>query len=197
VETTFNLLNQAWLPVRRLDGRRDSIRPADITSDIGTNPIVAIEWPRADFRVACIEFLIGLIATACPPADDEDAWIEGWESPPTPAALTAALASIVPAFDLDGPGPRFLQDLDDLAGEPDTPETLLIEAPGENTRRKNTALLVKPDRIARLSRPAAAMALFTLQCYARVGADIVPPSAAVGRLQRWRYRGSIRVLSGI
>jgi CRISPR system Cascade subunit CasA len=187
VASTFNLLNQLWLPVRRLDGRGDSIRPADITSDIETNPVTAVDWPRADFRVACIEFLIGLIATACPPADDEDAWIEGWESPPTPAALTAALAPIVPAFDLDGPGPRFLQDFEELAGEPDIPETLLIEAPGENTRRKNTALLVKPDRITRLSRPAAAMTLFTLQCYA--------PSGGRGNLTSVRGGGPLTTLA--
>ena len=83
--------------------------------------------------------------------------------------LDAAFAPLVHAFDLDGPGPRFLQDIEDLPGEPDTPETLLIEAPGGSTRRKNTALLVKPDRVTRLSRPAAAMALFTLQCYAPAG----------------------------
>jgi CRISPR system Cascade subunit CasA len=166
---TFNLLQQPWLPVRRKDGSAESICPADITNDIGGNPVIAVDWPRADFRVAAIEFLIGLIATACPPADDEEAWLEGWENPPTPTVLAAVLAPIAHAFDLDGPGPRFLQDLEDLSGEPKTPETLLIEAPGEDTRRKNTALLVKPDRIVRLSRPAAAMALFTLQCYAPLG----------------------------
>jgi CRISPR system Cascade subunit CasA len=77
LESTFNLAVHTWLPARRADGSVERIRPADITSDIDDNPIVAIDWPRADFRVACIEFLIGLIATTCPPADDEDAWIEG------------------------------------------------------------------------------------------------------------------------
>ena len=121
------------------------------------------------FSRAAIEFLIGSIATACPPADDEEAWLEGWDKPPTPAMLTAALAPIAHAFDLDGPGPRFLQDLEELPGQSEPPESLLIEAPGENTRRKNTALLVKPDRVIRLSRAAGAMALFTLQCYAPTG----------------------------
>jgi CRISPR system Cascade subunit CasA len=187
LESTFNLAVHTWLPARRADGSVERIRPADITSDIDDNPIVAIDWPRADFRVACIEFLIGLIATTCPPADDEDAWIEGWERPPTPAALSATMAPIAHAFDLDGPGPRFLQDLDDLAGERDPPETLLIEAPGDNTRRKNTALLVKQDRIARLSRPAAAIALFTLQCYA--------PSGGRGNLTSLRGGGPLTTLA--
>jgi CRISPR system Cascade subunit CasA len=165
----FNLLNAQWLPALRAEGQVERIRPAEITSGIEENPIVAIDWSRADFRVACIEFLIGLIATACPPADDEEAWIDGWEKPPSPETLSTAFAPIAHAFDLDGRGPRFLQDFDELPGEPDSPETLLIEAPGENTRRRNTALLIKPDRILRLSRPAAAMALFTLQCYAPQG----------------------------
>jgi CRISPR system Cascade subunit CasA len=165
----FNLIDRAWLPVLRGDGRSDTICPADLTSEIKTNPVVAINWPRPDFRIACLEFLIGLIATACPPADDDDAWTEGWYEPPSPRVLTEAFAPFALAFELDGPGLRFLQDFDELPGEPDIPETLLIEAPGESTRRKNTALLVKPGRITRLSRPAAAMALFTLQCYAPAG----------------------------
>jgi CRISPR system Cascade subunit CasA len=165
----FNLLDERWLPARRLNGQADYIRPAEITTEIGTNPIVAIDWPRADFRVACIEFLIGLVAVACPPADDEDAWVEGWAKPLGVDALSEAFSSLALAFNLDGSGPRFLQAFDELPGEPDSHETLLIEAPGANTRRNNTALLVKSGRITRMSRAAAAMALFTLQCYAPSG----------------------------
>lgn len=166
----LNLIENAWLPAVRADGHAEIIRPAEITSAIETNPVVAIDWPRADFRIACLEFLIGLIATACPPdPDDEDAWMVGWENPPAPEALADAFAPFARAFDLDGPGPRFLQDVEELPGEPDSTETLLIEAPGESTRKKNTALLVKPGRVVRLARPAAAMALFTMQCYAPAG----------------------------
>ena len=100
--------------------------------------------------------------------------------------LDGAFAPLAHAFDLDGAGPRFLQDFDELPGEADSPETLLIEAPGENTRRKNTALLVKSGRIARLSRPAAAMALFTLQCYA--------PSGGRGNLTSVRGGGPLTTL---
>jgi CRISPR system Cascade subunit CasA len=44
------------------------------------NPVVAIDWPRPDFRVAALEFLIGLLATACPPRDAE-AWLDWWQAP--------------------------------------------------------------------------------------------------------------------
>jgi len=132
------------------------------------DPLAAIDWPRADFRVGTLEFLIGLLATACPPETDR-AWRAWWREPPSAETLAAAFAPLAHAFELDGDGPRFMQDLEDLPGQPDLPETLLIEAPGEATRRNNTALLVKPDRIVHLSRPAAAMALFTLQTYAPAG----------------------------
>ena len=164
----MNLVNSSWLPARRADGTRATIRPAEITADLAANPIVALEWPRADFRLAALEFLIGLLATACPPAD-EKSWSEGWENPPPPEHLSEFFALPAHAFELDGAGPRFMQDLEDLHGEPDIPETLLIEAPGEATRRKNTALLVKSGRVHRLSRAAAAMALYTLQSYAPAG----------------------------
>lgn len=81
----------------------------------------------------------------------------------------AAFAPFAVAFSLDGDGPRFMQDYENLPGEPDLPETLLIEAPGAATRRNNATLLVKPDRVHRLSRAAAAMASFTLQTYAPAG----------------------------
>ena len=183
----LNLITDPWIPARRADGRPDYIRPTEITSEIGTNPVVAIEWPRPDFRVASIEFLIGLIASACPPEDDEDAWVERWENPPSVDWLAEAFISVAQAFNLDGPGPRFLQDFDELSGEPDSPETLLIEAPGANTRRNNTALLVKPGRIMHLSRAAAAMSLFTLQCYA--------PSGGRGNLTSVRGGGPLTTLA--
>jgi CRISPR system Cascade subunit CasA len=167
--TSFNLLRERWLPVRRRDGTRVSINPAQITDDIAGNPVVAIDWPRADFRIASLEFLIGLLATACPPADEE-AWFEQWEQPPTEDELNAAFAPLACAFNLDCDGPRFGQDFD--ATLPDTGNTidqLLIEAPGDITVVENRTLFVKAGRIERLSRAPAAIALYTLQTYAPSG----------------------------
>jgi CRISPR system Cascade subunit CasA len=168
-EPTLNLVTDAWLPVKRASGRRDVIRPAQIVEGIAEgDPVVSPDWPRADFRIATLEFLIGLLSTAAPPKDHSD-WCDGWHEPPTPALLDGAFAPIAHAFSLDGPGPRFLQDFEDLSGEPEPVERLLIEAPGEATVRKNTSLLVKPNRFSALGRPAAAIALFTLQSWAPSG----------------------------
>ena len=182
----YNLLHERWLPARRRCGQRELIGPAQITDDLQGNPVVSIDWPRADFRTATLEFLIGLLATACPPADEEE-WLERWQQPPSPEALAAAVAPLAAAFNLDGDGPCFAQDFDaTLSGEPDAPETLLIEAPGEKTQRENRALLVKAGRADRLSRATAAIALFTMQTYA--------PSGGAGNRTSLRGGGPLTTL---
>jgi CRISPR system Cascade subunit CasA len=164
----LNLLTDAWLPVRRLQSGFCVIRPAQLTEALADDPVVALDWPRADFRVASLEFLVGLLATACPPAD-HDAWIEAWFSPPPPEALQAAFAPLAHAFALDGDGPRFLQDFEDLVADPEPVERLLIEAPGDSTVHHNTDLLVRRGRAVRLGRAAAAIALYTFQSWAPAG----------------------------
>ncbi|MBX6741045.1 MAG: type I-E CRISPR-associated protein Cse1/CasA [Acetobacteraceae bacterium] len=164
----LNLLTDPWLPVRRQRSGPCIIRPAQITEAISDDPVIAIDWPRPDFRTATLELLIGLLATACPPRD-HNAWLEGWDTPPDPAALDAAFAPIAHAFVLDGDGPRFLQDLEDLAADAEPIERLLIEAPGASTTRNNTDLLVRRGRVAAIGRAAAAIALFTFQSWAPAG----------------------------
>jgi CRISPR system Cascade subunit CasA len=162
----FNLITAAWLPAIRASGRRDRIRPAGLTDGIDADPIVDLDLPRADFRCATLEFLIGLLTVACPPRDD---WSVRWTSPPSKAKLEAAFAPFVAAFTLDGEGARAYQDFEDLAIEPTPVEALLIEAPGAATLKRNAALLVKPGRVEVLSRSAAAIALLTLQTMAPAG----------------------------
>ena len=58
---TFNLIHEAWLPVRRASGQGLWLKPADITGDLSGDPIVALDFPRPDWNAAIIEFLIGLL----------------------------------------------------------------------------------------------------------------------------------------
>ncbi len=188
MNTPFNLLHEPWLPVQRRDGRREWIAPAQITDDLQRNPVVDVDWPRPDLRVATYEFLIGLLATACPPADEEE-WLERWNNPLAPDELAAAFAPLASAFDLDGSGPRFMQDLDAVAVSDtgNTIEQLLIEAPGEQTIDDNKTLFVKANRIEQLSRATAAIALYTLQTYA--------PSGGSGNLTSLRGGGPLTTLA--
>ena len=169
----MNLLEESWIPVRRASGqRRLWIAPYQITDGIGQDPIVALDAVRPDFNGALIQFLIGLVQTAWARAGksfDRDTLL--WE-PPGPESLKERFAPLREAFELDGDGPRFMQDL--TLSETDEPETygvesLLIDAPGKETLKKNRDHFVKRSRVDAFCRRCAAGALFTFQTYAPDG----------------------------
>ena len=164
----FNLIHAPWLPMRRRSGVVEHIPPWRINDRIDDDPFVAFAWPRPDFNGAAHEFLIGLLSTAVAPRDDD--WEEWWLRPPAPELLARKFAAIGHAFDLDGSGPRFLQDLDPLKDSRESDAAaLLIDAPGAQTLRNNADLFVKRGGTPILGRPAAAMALYTLNAYAPSG----------------------------
>lgn len=156
------------MPVVRQRSGPGTIAPSQLTEAWDTDPVIALDWPRADFRVATLELLTGLLATACPPLDN-NAWLDWWEVPPDVAALAAAFAPLSHAFELDGGDLRFMQDRENLVSAAEPVERLLIEAPGDSTVKKNTDLLVKRGQVAALGRPAAAIALYTFQSWAPAG----------------------------
>ena len=167
--SVFNLIHEPWLPVQRRSGEVDAIQPWRITERIEHDPCVAFAWSRPDFNGAAPEFLIGLLATVTAPEDDES-WKRQWLNPPSPELLWERFSTVAHAFDLDGTGPRFLQDLDPLEGVKEKSiSALLIDTPGAQTLRNNADLFVKRGAAPVLSRAAAAMALFTLNCYAPAG----------------------------
>jgi CRISPR system Cascade subunit CasA len=128
------------------------------------DPIVAVSSPRPDFDGAVTEFLIGLLTVAFM-VENETEWEALWEKPPSEVELQAKLDALPGAFDLDGDGPRFMQDLSaaDLAAQPVEPiQDLLVNA-------KNSGLFMKPNVVGAMGRPAAAMALLTMQTYSTAG----------------------------
>lgn len=165
----FNLIHEPWLPILRRSGVVEVIQPWQITEGIEDDPCVTFAWPRPDFNGAAHEFLIGLLATVAAPEDD-GAWKRQWLRPPTPEVLRERFSTVAHAFDLDGTGLRFLQDLDPLEGDKEKAvSALLIDTPGAQTLRNNADLFVKRGAAPVLSRAAAAMALFTLSSYAPAG----------------------------
>lgn len=165
--SSLNLLRDPWLPVRRRSGALAVVSVAEALGR-SDDPAVAIDWSRADFDAAALEFLVGLMSTVAPP-ETSRIWRAWWNDPPTTEELVERFSPFAPFFDLDGPGPRFLQDLGDLGEEVSPVSGLLIEQPGANTVKNNTDLFQKRDRIGVLGRAGAAMALFTLQCFAPSG----------------------------
>ena len=76
----MNLITDQWLPVIRKDGSKEKIAPWQITDGINDDrPIMEIDAPRADFKGALYQFLIGLLQTAFAP-EDEDEWLDYWEN---------------------------------------------------------------------------------------------------------------------
>ena len=165
----YNLINASWLPARRRSGVVEQIPPWRVNDRIDEDPFVALAWPRPDFNGATHEWMIGVLSTAAAPMDDED-WEDWWLDPPAPEILRERFVRIAGAFNLDGPGPLFLQDLDPLEGADGKEITaLLIDAPGANTLRNNADLFVKRGGISVMGRAAAAMGLYTLSTYAPTG----------------------------
>lgn len=168
---TYDVRHEPWIPWHRRSGAVEWGPPAMLVDRIDDDPVVGLATPRPDFDGALQEFLIGLLTVALQPADEGE-WRRLWNAPPSRATLQAALDALPAAFDLDGDGPRFFQDLSatELAdGEPGPIEQILIDAPGDQTAKLNKDLFVKRGRVERMSRPAAAIALLTLQTYAPSG----------------------------
>lgn len=161
----LNLLVDPWIPVRRKDGTHATIAPWQIADEA----LAFLAWPRPDLNIACLELLAGLVFLADPPEGPED-----WEDRqhPDPDRLGARLDPLVPAFELMGEGPRFLQDLEPFeqgAKAPNTPDMLFLDSAGGQTLRNNADLMVRRGRYPALAPALAAMALYTFQAHAPAG----------------------------
>lgn len=130
--------------------------------------MVMLLWPRPDLNLASIALLTGLVHASMPPTD-ADEWQDMWDQPPEPDELKKSLASFTEWFELDGDGPRFMQDRDALDGEQGPVDRLFIDSSVGSTVKKNADLAVRRGRYSHLSRPAAAIALYALQQFAPAG----------------------------
>lgn len=179
---TYCLITERWIPVVDVGGKCEWISPADIV-DVGD---VEFAWGRPDLNVATYELLIGLLTVALPVYSRGD-WHKRWKTPPGRQELDDALAPLIPWFQLDGDGPRFMQDLEDFKGEELPPDGLLINAPGANAVCNGTVLFVRDGLHPVLSPAAAAIALFALQAFA--------PSGGVGHRTSLRGGGPLTTLA--
>ena len=162
----MNLINEPWLPVRRNSGAVSIIAPWQLTET--HDPVLALSAPRADFNAALMQFLIGLLQTSATP-EDRDRWLNRLVSPPGPAQLKDCFEAYAHAFELQAVQGAFMQDYDELDTEAQPIDGLLIDSPGGKTRKKNTDLFVKRERVGRLCPGCTATALFTLQVNAPGG----------------------------
>ncbi len=120
---TLNLISDPWIPVLDAQGQRHVIAPWQMTQP----GLIRPDWTRPDLNIACLELLIGLVFLADPPEGPSD-----WRARRVadPARLREKLAAYAPAFNLTGEGPLFLQDLEKLEGEANSPDMLFIDSAG-------------------------------------------------------------------
>lgn len=162
----MDLLRIPWLPVRRSTGS-DWIAPWQLTDPV--DPVLDFDAARPDFNAALWQFCIGLLATLMPPTDPTERR-ERLNAPPSPDILKTVFERYAYAFQLDGDGPRFMQDFDARMGGAVAPVAgLVIETPGDKTIRDNADHFIKRDRIDALCPACAASALMTLQANAPAG----------------------------
>ncbi|KEA64682.1 CRISPR-associated protein, Cse1 family [Marinobacterium lacunae] len=162
----MNLLTDPWLSYRLTDGSERDLPLAEALAD---PHVVDFALPRADFHGAAYQLAIGVLQTAMAPGNVHQ-WNMLYQQPPALDTLQQAISRISHAFELEGEGPRFMQDFDALADAKPAPISgLLIEAPGENTVKQNTDLFIKRGLGDALSPGMAALALFTLQINAPSG----------------------------
>jgi CRISPR system Cascade subunit CasA len=162
----MNLLQEAWMPVRRRDGSREWIVPDRLAEP----DIVAFDADRPDFNGALAQFAIGLLQTTAP-VDSPVTWRRLFDKPPDPDTLRQWFAPVVHAFRFDGNEARFMQDLSLGASEGVETDigSLLIDSPGENALKNNADHFVKRGRVREICTDCAAMALMTLQINAPAG----------------------------
>tara|TARA_B100002049_G_scaffold27238_1_gene18003 strand:+ start:5848 stop:7551 length:1704 start_codon:yes stop_codon:yes gene_type:complete len=161
----MNLLRHAWLGAKQRDGGFVRIAPAEI---VDAN-IVDLIMPRADFRGAAYQWLIGLLQTVASPENEAD-WLDWYEAPPSLERLTELFAPFETAFNLDDSGPRFMQDRDPLdSASLSSVSSLLVDAPGANGVKNNTDFFIKRGVAERLCPDCAAIALYTIQASGPAG----------------------------
>ncbi|WP_157269548.1 type I-E CRISPR-associated protein Cse1/CasA [Azohydromonas aeria] len=162
----MDLLEEAWLPVRRHDGTRDWIRPGQL-SDPG---IAAFDASRPDFNGAAMQFAIGLLQVSTP-MNSPGEWQRLFKAPPDAATLRQWFEPHAAAFRFGGDEARFMQDfsLRGQDGEALSIGALLIESPGDNAVKRNTDHFVKRGQMQAMCPHCAALALFTLQINAPAG----------------------------
>jgi len=165
----MNLLDEAWIPVRRKNSAQDWIAPWQI----GEPDIVALDARRPDFNGALIQFLIGLVQTTTP-MNSHAEWQKWYDAPPSVETLKRWFTPVESAFVFDGDGARFMQDFGlRTVGVKDSEfndiGALLIDAPGDSTLDDNKDHFIKRGFVAGLCPNCAATALITLQTNAPGG----------------------------
>lgn len=156
----MNLITYPWVWVVRKDGTRQKIALSQINTQYKTNPVLRIDFPRVDFNASATQLIIAFFQTFFAPREKN--WKKLLNSPIKSQEILGL--SDIHAFDLDGEGPRFMQDLtsEDLTKDKKV-SYLLIESPGETTVKEHKDFFHTDGAVDTLCPSCAAVALFIRQ----------------------------------
>ena len=164
----MNLIEDCWIPVQRASAKKEKIPPWQILDSISQDPVISLDYPRADLNGSIFQFLIGLLQTTST-LDIED-WEDWFFEPPEMDELKKKFSSQKDWFEFSESEPKFMQDFDvQMKGTLIPIKGLFIDSPGENTLELNKDHFIKRDRIKSLCESCAASVLFTLQTNAPAG----------------------------
>ena len=161
---SLSILDEKWIPVIYFDGCISKIKPSQLVDEA----ISDLAYFRPDFRGAAYQFLIGLLQTTFSPGDNDE-WLSYWYGGISQSQLDEAFKQAKPAMQFGKKKPAFMQDFTPLNGNKVPISGLLVEAPGENTLKKNTDHFIKRDFVKAICPHCAVMALFSLQTNAPSG----------------------------
>lgn len=155
-------MTEPWLSVTVSDGTRRKIPPWEI-ADLD---VVDIVQSRADLNGAARELMIGLLQVVYPPEDDEEK-IERIKSPPCADEIKHAFESHSHLFELTEGQSRFLQEHCGIQADEHRPiDNLLLNGPGEQTRKLQKDFFVRRDMVSRVCQDCTILMLYAKQAYA-------------------------------
>ncbi|KAB1662979.1 type I-E CRISPR-associated protein Cse1/CasA [Pseudoclavibacter sp. CFCC 13611] len=160
VPATFNLLDEAWLPVERIDGSRDSLSLVEVFAQSRQITRFVGDLPLQDFTLH--RLLLAVLYGVIPGGPSAKQWRSLWQNG-FPGAVTAYLERYRHRFDLlDDEQPFFqVADLTTSKGEMTGLERLILDVPNGHlffTTRSGRGL-------SSISLAEAARWLVTVQAY--------------------------------
>lgn len=172
-DAQLNLLTSPWLPVAMPDG---SVRKISV-KEVPTSGALHVAHPRADFSALATELVLEIFQTLATPADKQQRR-EMLKSPTLVdfSRMDAAGA----AFEVFGPGNRFLQTPEDKPIKDLSARSLAFEAPGAQTVKQNKALFASVSDFASMCPHCAPIGLFLCQAHARSGGKGYSPTIRGG-----------------
>ncbi len=172
----MNVIKDPWIPVIRKDGTRENIPPYKITSK-PNNPIIALDFGRPDFNAVGVRLLIGFFNTYLAPTSKKE-WKKLFKKAPNQKAILEKLKPKL--FELDGKGPRFLQDKrpQDLERIVNV-GNLLFDTPGTATIKAGKDFFQKA-KIHTFCQSCATIALYLNQLSAIMGGQGYRTSITAG-----------------